>query len=277
MAFGDWLFQHTGRSFFKNTDLKVCSRTLDQSTFVFLVRVCDFYQGGLMRKPLLLVLFLLSSSLLADTQPSGITTQGEGVVKAKPDMATIALGVVIDNVKAVTAMEQNTAAVTKMIATIAGFGVDKKDVKTTSFQITSNYAYPVNQKPKLIGYTVTSELEIDVRKLDVAGKLLDELVRDGANRVSSVSFGFTDPRAMLDQAREAAVKDAKRRAEIMAKAAGAKLGALVSLSDTSNYSPTPRRVFMAEANFAKTGDVPLQAGEQGIKVSVNAMWAVVGN
>jgi len=225
----------------------------------------------------LTLLFLFSVVGFADSIPTGISTQGEGIVKAKPDMATISLGVVIENVKAVTAMEQNSAAVEKMVSTILNYGVEKKDVRTTSFQINANYAYPANQKPKLIGYTVTSDLEIDVRKLDTAGRLSDELVRDGANRVNSVSFGFSDPSAMLDQAREAAVRDAKRRAEMMAKVAGTKLGGLINLSESTNYAPSPRRVFMAEANFAKTGDVPLQAGEQGIKVTVNAMWAVQNN
>jgi len=218
-----------------------------------------------MLKRTIVLSFMLCLPLFADSQPTGITTVGEGVVKATPDMATISVGVVSENVKAVTAMEQNSQAVEKMLSTVARYGIEKKDVKTTSFQITPNFVYVNNQKPKLVGYSVSNELEIHVRHLDSAGKVMDELVRDGANRVSSVSFGFADPSAMLDQAREGAVKDAKRRAEIMAKAAGVALGSLINLTENENTPPHPRQFYAAaEASFAKTAEVPLQAGEQGI-------------
>lgn len=218
--------------------------------------------------------FFLCLPIFADSTPTGIASQGEGVVKAKPDMASISAGVVSENVKAVAAMDENNAAVAKMITTIESFGVERKDVKTTSFQISPNFVYANNQKPKLVGYSVTTELEIVVHKLDVAGKLLDALVRDGANRVNSVSFGISEMSAKLDQAREAAVKDAKKRAEMMARAAGVTLGSLINLSENENTPPPRPRFYAAEASFAKTAEVPLQAGEQGIKVTVNALWAV---
>lgn len=215
--------------------------------------------------------------IFADSQPTGITSQGEGVVKAKPDMATISAGVVSENVKAVAAMEENTAAVAKMLSTIERFGVEKKDVKTSSFQITPNFVYVNNQKPKLVGYSVTTELEIAVHKLDAAGKLLDALVRDGANRVNSVSFGISEMSSKLDEAREVAVKDAKKRAEMMARAAGVTLGSLINLSELDNAPPPRPRFFAAaETSFAKNAEVPLQAGEQGIKVTVTALWGVHG-
>jgi len=214
------------------------------------------------------VLFLVATPAWAQ-----VSVQGEGVVQATPDIATITLAVVTEAPKAVTALEDNSASMTKVVATVKAFGVDKKDVKTTTFHIQPKYIYAKDQEPRLVGYTVTSELAIVCRQTDTACKMLDSLVKDGANRVSGVTYGFSDPKELLDRAREAAVKDAKRRAEIMVKAAGQSLGTLVSVTEGSSYTPRYNYSRAALADAAP-GGVPLEPGQQSLRVTVSAVWNV---
>lgn len=223
-----------------------------------------------MKKALLSMVLMLAAVPAAWAQ---VTVQGEGVVQAVPDMATITLAVVSEDAKAVTALEDNSTSMSKLIVTVKGFGIDKKDVRTTSFHIQPKYVYPKDQEARLVGYTVTSELAITVRQTDQACKLLDALVKDGANRVGGVTYGFSNPKDLLDQAREAAVKDAKRRAEIMVKAAGQSLGTLVSITEGSAY--TPRFHYAASrAESARADNVPLEPGQQSLRVTVSTVWNV---
>ena len=57
------------------------------------------------------------------------------------------------------------------------------------------------------------------------------LVSAGANEIGGINFMVSQASKLLDDAREQAVADARRKAEIYAKAAGVTLGAPFSISE----------------------------------------------
>ena len=109
-----------------------------------------------------------------------------------------------------------------------------------------------------------------MRKLDTVGDVLDKLVKSGANKVSGVTYGLNDPSKVLDEARVAAVKDAKRRADLYSKTADVRLGKVITISE-SVTRPTPIRMY-AEGARSLDSAVPVAAGSLTFTVTVNMVY-----
>jgi uncharacterized protein YggE len=102
--------------------------------------------------------------------------------------------------------------------------------------------------------------------------VIDTLVGAGANDVGNVFFEVTQASKHLDEAREQALADARRKAETYAKAAGVTLGAPLSISE-GGAPPVPMfRARMAAAPMANS--VPIATGEETLSVTVNVSWAI---
>jgi uncharacterized protein YggE len=114
-------------------------------------------------------------------------------------------------------------------------------------------------------------LTVRVRALDSLGAVLDASVADGANTLNGLTFGLANPEPVLDEARKEAVANARAKAELLAEAAGVKLGKIVSISETAAYQP-PMPMFRQDAAFAAP---PVQGGELGMTASVSIFYEIV--
>ena len=76
---------------------------------------------------------------------------------------------------------------------------------------------------------------------------------------------------LLDDARGQAVADARRKAEIYAKAAGVTLGAPLSISEEGAAQPLFR-----DPDGGKDGraPVPIAQGEETLSITVGMTWAI---
>ena len=93
------------------------------------------------------------------------------------------------------------------------------------------------QAPKLVGYDVSNNVTVTVRKVDNLGALLDKLVQAGSNQINGISFDVSKPEAALDEARKLATADATRKAKLYAEAMGVELGNVMSISEGGGYQP----------------------------------------
>ncbi len=204
-----------------------------------------------------------------------LTVSGQGQATTQPDLATINLGVSTRAATAAEAMTQNAGAQAKVIETLKAEGIEARDIQTAGLNLTPMMDYSDNgQPPKLTGYAAQNSVTVRVRDIAGLGVVLDKLIASGANEISGIAFSREDMTATEDEARSKAVADARRRAEIMAEAAGMKLGPLMALSDVpmdSGPMPMPR---MAMAADAKMGAAPIEAGELAVTTSVTAVYAL---
>jgi uncharacterized protein YggE len=181
-------------------------------------------------------------------------------------------------------MAANTEAMTKLIATLKEQGIPEKDIQTQNLSIQPQYTQPPrnnqnNQEfvPKIASYQVTNTVQITARKLDALGGILDAVVRSGANQMYGISFRVDEPEKLMDEARVAAVRDAGRKAEQIARAAGVKLGAPIHISE-GGAQPMPRPMMRAAAPMmmmAASAPVPVAGGEQDFSVSVSVTFQIV--
>lgn len=219
----------------------------------------------------LAALFAATTPALAD-----LAVTGEGKASAKPDCASVYVSVQTDGTTAYEALQANNKSVHKLLnQTLPGLSIAGKDVQTSDFQVSPKYRYKQNEEPVLVGYTVVNSVYVKVRNLENVGKVLDGVVKDGANRVSGVQFTITDMATVLDQARQEAVKDARRRADLYATAAGVELGKVVSISETAAHRPQPR-IYTLSASRAesRSADVPVSGGEMSFQVTINVVYSL---
>ena len=208
--------------------------------------------------------------------PRTIQLSGHGEVKAAPDMAVVTAGVQSSAETARAALSANNTAMQALLAALASAGVAGKDIQTSNFNVSPRYEYVQDgsRPPKVVGYDVSNNVSVIVRKLDGLGPILDQLVTAGSNQIGGIQFMIDRPENFADEARRLAVADAERKAAVYAKAAKVQLGQLLSLSEGGGPQP-PVPVF-AKAMRAEAADgaAPIAQGEQAVAVDVNMVWEI---
>lgn len=224
-----------------------------------------------------LVFALFSTQQFASAQEGDsrwIAVDGIGRVTAVPDVAVVRLGVQREARDAGAAMPAASAAMTEMLARIAQAGVATEDVQTERIGLDPNWRYMQDgSPPRITGYVATNSLRVTVRDMDGLGPLLDAVVSDGANTMSGLTFEVSGLSALEDEARAKAIGDARRKATILAEAAGAELGDIISISEgVVQGGPMP----MFETAVAERSSVPVAAGQMDVAVTIRAVFALGG-
>ena len=158
-------------------------------------------------------------------------------------------------------------------------GVADEDIQTVQFNLSPVYDYSQERsQPEVIGYQVSNVVSAKVRALNTAGDVIDAATLAGGNDavVQGVWFGIDDPTELQAEARKEAVEKAKQQAEQLASDAGATLGRLLSISESSGYQPFDRAFPEAfgGAAFDSAASTPIESGQLAISVSVNVVYAI---
>ncbi len=206
----------------------------------------------------------LASPALAQTPPAPrqptISVMGTGEAELKPDFATILVSVETRGDTVTQASNANRAGTERVLARIQGLGIKKEDIQTANFQVfqTPPQIGPDGKEIKQPKFSATHRLRVKTRSIDGVGQLAGEILASGDMTFQSVSFGLDRQEEGGDQAREAAVRDAKRQAEVYANAAGVTLGRLVEIRDGSAQPVEPYADMRMEMRAAKSAEsVPL--------------------
>ncbi len=217
------------------------------------------------------LLVALASPLRAEEKPMDrlITVSATGYAYAEPDRASVSAGVAAEADTAAAALSANTELMQKVVAGLKESGVDAKDIQTSNFNVEPRYSNPREGAPPAIdGYRVSNQVTVLVRDLKALGGLLDKLVSLGANQVSGLSFEVSKAETLKDEARKEAVANARRRAELLAAAAGAEIGEVVTIAEDVGYGG-PRPMAM---RAAKAESVPIEAGTETLEARVTVTW-----
>ncbi|MBP9697736.1 MAG: SIMPL domain-containing protein [Candidatus Moranbacteria bacterium] len=210
------------------------------------------------------------------------SVDGTGEIDAVPDLATFSVTVTTDGGKNVTEVQTaNTEKMNTVTAFLKEQGIDKKDLKTSQYNLSPRYSYVQCfaagncPAPTITGYNLTQTLEVKVRENDKLGDLLSGVVASGANSVSEVRFVVDDDTAAKDAAREEAIADAKKKAKATAKAAGFRLGKLVTLYENANPVMPYGMGGALDMAATKSEAVPVvEPGTQSTKVQVTLTYEV---
>ncbi|MDU8943080.1 SIMPL domain-containing protein [Ovoidimarina sediminis] len=231
-----------------------------------------------MRFGLMIVAALVSLPLLGFAQEAErrLTVTGEGRIEAVPDMATISLGVTAEARTAGEAIRANSRAMDAVLERLRAAGIEDRDLQTSNFSVHPRWerANSSNAAPRIAGFVAQNMLTVRVRDLSVLGETLDAVAQDGANSFSGLSFGLQDPEPVRDQARVAAVAEARRKAALLAEAAGVTLGPLLSIDEADGGGRPPIMMEMAEARMSSADAVPVAAGELSMTARIRLVYAI---
>lgn len=214
---------------------------------------------------------LLATPALAQTvPPAAISVTGEANVSVAPDLAQIDGGVSTDAKTAREASDANNAAMGKVLLALKGAGIDEKDYQTSRLSLQPQYAPNRSGPSPVVGYRASNRVTIKVRDVTKVASMIDVLVGAGANDIGGISFMVSQASKLLDEAREQAIADARRKAQIYAKAAGVTLGEPIAISEEGG--PTP--VFRSKVAGGMAASAPVAQGEETLSISVSVSWAI---
>jgi uncharacterized protein len=203
-----------------------------------------------------------------------ISVRGSGVVSAKPDMANLQVGVQIQNSSLNNAQSEAATKADAIMNQLKAAGIEDKDISTAQYNVEPVMNYRDNQPPEVTGFRVTNIMNVKIRDISKAGKLIDDLVKSGANSIYGLSFSFSDPTAVMKQAREQAMNDAKAKAQELASLGGVALGAPLVIEDSgANVPPVIIEQRAMDASVAAAAP-PINPGQQEIRVDVTVSYAI---
>jgi uncharacterized protein YggE len=203
-----------------------------------------------------------------------IVVIGEGSVSVAPDYAEINGGVTTHGRSVKEASDANSKLMTTITAALKDAGVTAKDIQTSHFSIQPIYAPPdPHGEARLTGYGVSNQVNAKIRDIGKVGDILDRLVAAGITNVGNIAFQHADPSKLLDEAREAAVADAKRKAEIYAKASGLTLGRVIWVTEDQGYEPPMPMMGRIAAAAPAAAPVPIATGEDSLHVRITVGFA----
>lgn len=206
----------------------------------------------------------------------GITVTGEGRVRAAPDRATLDLGVSALRKSVAEAREQAARTFQAVLDALSAVGVATGDIQTRRVSVSPEFDYDKGkQRPR--GFRVTNALHVTLRDLDRTGEIIDAALVAGGDEavLNGISFDVEDAKALEDQACEAAVANARHKAETLARAAGVRLGAATRILEQASSSggPLPRMLMARTADIEST-PTPVAPGEVEVSVELSVTWAI---
>jgi hypothetical protein len=212
---------------------------------------------------------LLAAPALAQSVTPAISVTGEATISVPPDQAQLEAGVTADGKTAREASEANNTTMGKVLLALKAAGIDGKDIQTSrlSLQPQSTLNHSTNA---IVGYRASNQVTVRLRDVTKAASTIDLLVGAGANDIGGINFMVSQASKLLDDAREQAVADARRKAEIYAKAAGVTLGAPLSIAEGGGSAP----VFRGKMAMAPMAVTPVAQGEETLSVTVSVSWAI---
>jgi uncharacterized protein YggE len=194
-----------------------------------------------------------------------ITVTGEAEAALAPDLAILSAGVTTAAKSARDASEANAKAMAAVVAALKSLGVADEDVQTSRLSLQPVRDAKGNEL-RITGFQATNQVTVKLRDLARTAEVVDRLVGAGANEIAGIQFVVASPSEALQQARAAAIADARRKAETYAKAANVLLGAPVSIIEEGGAMPGP--VVMRSARAA----TPIAPGEQVHRVAVSVSF-----
>jgi uncharacterized protein len=215
---------------------------------------------------------LIAAPALAQTVPPAmISVTGEATVSVPPDLAQIDAGVMSEAKTAREASDANNAAMGKVLLALKGAGIEEKDYQTSRLSLQPESAPNRPGGPAtIVGYRASNRVTVRLHDVSKVASVIDMLVAAGANDIGGINFTVSQASKLLDDAREQAIADARRKAEIYAKAAGVTLGAPLSISEGGTPVPIPYRRMAA----GMAPSAPVAQGEETLQVTVAVSWAI---
>jgi uncharacterized protein len=208
-------------------------------------------------------------------QPRTITVSGTGRASVRPDLADLRFGVTITASTVESARSASSATLTAVIAKLKALGIEDLDLQTSIVSVSPQYDYSrEGAPPRLVGYQFSNLVAAVIRDIERAGEAIDAALTAGATNVDRIGFRVADQSAAEREAREAAVADARAKAETFAGAAGVRISGVAAIVESGAPIPYPMPVVERMAFAARDASTPIEPGENEITATVSITYLI---
>lgn len=226
-----------------------------------------------------------------------ISVSGTAEVNSAPDVAEFSFTVKETSKTNKEAQDVISEKVASILDGLQELGVEEKDIKTQSYTIYPKYEYvqvkreedialdgtiyfPGNNRKRVqTGFDVSQNVSLKLRDFDKVGSVLELLAETGIENLNGPNFQIDNPEALEEEARAAAIKDAKEKAKRLAKDLDVRLGKVVSFNENGGgYFPQPmyaRGLEYAAFDMVESKAAPeLPVGENTISANVSIVYTI---
>lgn len=200
-----------------------------------------------------------------------IIVGGVGRVALAPDLADLRLGVAVGRPTVAGARAEAARLMDAILGALDAAGVARADVRTAVLAVQPRYEYPDGRPPVLTGHELANVVEVTVRDLARLAAVIDGSLGAGATSLDGLTFRVADPSAAEQEARRAAMAQARSRADVLATSSDLTItGVLEVVEGVGGQPPGPHakadRMLMVEAA------TPVEAGSVEISVAVTVTY-----
>lgn len=225
----------------------------------------------------------------ADTEEPKIpqlTVNGEGKFEVAPDKAVVSFAVETAGEFLSEVQKENQQRMSKVFEEFKKLEILPQFIQTTSFQVIPEYPPPPRRSsgeslekstPRIIGYRVVHQVNVEVRDIDKVGKVVDRTLKAGANRFSGISWGLQQEEPVRLQVLQQAAEKASAKAKTLAQALQVKLVRILNAMEggVSIMVPQVRHRIMPTAMAMESGgEASLSAGEISVHASVTLIYEI---
>lgn len=203
-----------------------------------------------------------------------IALRGTGESTGVPDQLAFRLSVRAKAGDVTTALDDASTTMRRVLGALGRADVRRRDVQTTGLSVRPDYDYSSSGPPVLTGYVATQSVSVLVRELRDSGAAIAAATEAGGNavRLSGVSLRIGDREQLLAEARDAAVAQARAKAEQYAAATGQTLGPVLSVREVGAHGGAPVELAYGRGTLDAAAPVPIRAGSKDLEVTVAVAW-----
>lgn len=196
----------------------------------------------MLRSTIAIVLLALSVQSIAQDVPQAgtIAVSGRGSATVMPDMARVSLSIVERDPSLSVAQRAVADATARVLELLKVLGIERQHIDTTGATVQPNYRWNrQTEEQELVGYIAERRIDIEIRDLDLLGKVVEGSVNAGVNGVSPPVLDSTERRKVYRVALAKAAADARDNAGVLADSLGVTLGAVIQI-DAGGSRPAPQ-------------------------------------
>ena len=216
----------------------------------------------------------VSSAQAQNLTPHTITVTGQATIMAAPDFASISMGVISTAPTTAAAAQENNAVMTRVVNALSKVRVPKTNVQTNDYNVEAMHPFNpdgMRDDSRTTGYRVANKVTVTVSDVGSMAKVIDAATLAGANTIDSINFSIKDRTAVEDEARTAAVRNARHQAEVLASADKAKITKMIAMTTVSVESGGFGRMYLRED---RTPATPILPGRIPVSAQVTVQFSV---
>ena len=216
----------------------------------------------------------------AADEPRVVVVSGQGEVRAQPDRATVTVGVLARRPTVEAARQEANRVQAALLAVTRGLQIPDAQVRSTRVNVSPEHTWnEARRQREFVGYLVQRQVVVDLRDVDKLGLLIERSLSAGANDVQEPALDSTKRKDLEREALALAVEDARRNADVLARAVGMAVGPARNVQGNGFSPGPPMPMAMARMDAAAAPPVEspqtYQTGELVFGATANVTFDLV--